>query len=206
MRINNLYFNNNLPFTVCSSSICANISWRTKPFPSPGHHASHFSVPTAFQLCLNVFHLEEILGFTLKMTADTLQTLTKLEVERSRKIRRIMNKFPSHPHGQDILFTTQFFASLYPVNEISNTCEGAAFKLLFSLESWHWKKERGIPPNDRRAITGPVPFGEQSDAGKCNKRLPPVGLFEAFPLLILKVYCEKEGRRRWRGGQRTEDS
>lgn len=99
-------------------------------------------MPTASPLCLTVFHLEEILGFTLKMTADTLQTLTKLEAERSRKIRRIMNKFPSHPHAQDILFTTQFFGSLYPVNEISNTCEGAAFKLLFSLEAWHWKKKK----------------------------------------------------------------
>lgn len=68
--------------------------------------------------------------------------------------------------------------------------------MLFSLEAWHWKKERGIPPNDRRAITGPVLFGEQSDAGKCNKRLPPVGLFEPLPLLILEVCCEKEGRRR----------
>lgn len=114
----------------------------TQLFPSPGHYAFHFSVPTASPLCLTVFHLEEILGFTLKMTADTLQTLTKLEAERSRKIRRIMNKFPSHPHGQDILFTTQFFGSLYPVNEISNTCEGAAFKLLFSLEAWRWKKKK----------------------------------------------------------------
>lgn len=113
-----------------------------------------------------------------------------------------MNKFPSHLHGQDILFTTQFFGSLYPVNEISNTYEGAAFKLLFSLEAWHWKKERGIPPNDRRAITGPVPFAEQSVARKCNKRLPPVGLFEALPLLILKVCCEEEGRKRRRGGRR----
>lgn len=64
------------------------------------------------------------------------------------------------------------------------------------------KKKRGIPPNDRRAITGPVPFGEQGDAGKCNKPLPPVGLFEPLPLLILKVCCEIEGRRRRRGGWR----
>lgn len=55
--------------------------------------------------------------------------------------------------------------------------------MLFSLEAWRWEereKKRGIPPNDRRAITGPVPFGEQSGAGKCNKRLPPLGLFEAL--------------------------
>lgn len=41
----------------------------------------------------------------------------------------------------------------------------AAFKLLFSLEAWHWKKG-GIPQDDRRAITGLAPFGEQSSFGK----------------------------------------
>lgn len=50
----------------------------------------------------------------------------------------------------------------------------------------------GIPPNDRRAITGPVPFGEQSRSGKCNKEQELAGLFEGFRLLILKVWCEKK--------------
>lgn len=161
--------------------------------------------PCAWSLCVPFFCADR-LSSRFKWIAfgrDTGQTLTKLKVGSTKKeIRLIMNKFPSHPRGRDILFTTHFFGSLYPVNEISNTCEGAAFKLLFSLEAWRWGKKGGIPPNDRRAITGPVPFGEQSGAGKCNKRLPPLGLFEALWFLISKVCCEKERRRRLRGGRR----
>lgn len=98
---------------------------------------------TASPVALNVSRLEQILGFALETAADALQTLTKLEVGGGGKeIRLIMNKFPSHPRGRDILFTTHFFGSLYPVNEISNTCEGAAFKLLFSLEAWRWEERK----------------------------------------------------------------
>ena len=60
----------------------------------------------------------------------------------------------------------------------------AAFKLLFSLEAWHWKKG-GIPPDDRRAITGLAPFGEQSSFWENAIRGRRCwGLFEGLRLLI----------------------
>lgn len=40
---------------------------------------------TASPVALNVSRLEEILGFALETAADTLQTLTKLEVGRGGK-------------------------------------------------------------------------------------------------------------------------
>lgn len=65
-----------------------------------------------------------MLGVTLKMTADTLQTFTKPNAWNGRGGKKINHEyiFP-YPRGKDILFTTHFFWSLYPVNEISNKCE-----------------------------------------------------------------------------------
>lgn len=103
------------------------------------------AAPCAWSLCVPFFCADSFSSRfkCIAFGGDTGQTLTKLKVGSTKKeIRLIMNKFPSHPRGRDILFTTHFFGSLYPVNEISNTCEGTAFKLLFSLEAWRWEKKK----------------------------------------------------------------
>lgn len=86
------------------------------PFTFPFHNAIHFSLSVNSLLCLlNGMYLEEILGFTLKMTVDTLQTFTKLvltvEVEGEKK-RLIMNKF-SLIHVAKIFYLQHISLGLY---------------------------------------------------------------------------------------------
>lgn len=73
----NLYLN-----YFSSMLVRVDVSLEAMPFTFPFHYAFNFlCLWKASCVWLNGVYLEEILGFTLKMTADTLQAFTKLSAQ-----------------------------------------------------------------------------------------------------------------------------
>lgn len=105
-----------------------------------------------------------------------------------------MNTF-SLIHGAKIFYIQHISLGLYiKLMRFQIHVKWAAFKLLFSLEAWHWKREGFHRMTEELS---PDPFRSENRAVLENAISGRHwwGLFEGFRLLILKVWCGKEKRR-----------
>lgn len=142
---------------------------------------------TASCACLNGVYLEEILGFILKMTADTLQTFIKLCAGNGSggKKRLIMNKFSlSVIHVAMIFYLQHISLGLYiQLMRFQINVKWTAFKLLFSLEAWHWKRE-GFHQMTEKLLPDPLRSVNRAVLGNAISGRRWWGLFEGLKLLI----------------------
>ncbi len=139
---------------------------------------------TASCVCLNAVYLKEIAGFTPKMSADTLKTFTKLCARNeSGKKRLIMNKFPLI-HVAKIFYLQHISLGLYiQLMRFQIHVKWAAFKLLFSLEAWHWKRE-GFHEMTEELLPDPLRSVNRAALGNAISSRRWWGLFGGLRLII----------------------
>lgn len=160
------------------------------------HYAFNLSLSVNSLLCL--FKWSVFKRDTELRPADTLQTFTKLNTGNGRRKKRlIMNSF-SLIHMAKIFYLQHISVGLYiQLMRFQINVKWTAFKLLFSLEAWHWRRE-GFHQMTEELLPDPLRSVNRAIRGNAISAVTVWGL-ETFNLV--KVRCGREKRRGGKGCQ-----
>lgn len=156
------------------------------PFTFPFHNAFNFSLPVNSLLCL--FKWMVFRGDTGLHPENDCWHFTDIHKTRCwewkwGKKRLIMNKF-SLLHVAKIFYLLHISLGLYTqLMRFQINVKWTAFKLLFSLEAWHWKRE-GFHQMTEELLPDPLRSVNRAVLGNAISGMRWWWLFEGLRLLI----------------------